>query len=207
MLAFFLIPLSLICWSISYQIHSKSLYFDAIHPIQHSTDPTKRSEDAMVVDDSPDNVLVFLQLTDIHISSHNKKGHIAHFKSFVENELPFINPEFVLATGDLTDAKDEKKMLSLQYKKGMLDLNRYKETRVMIEWMAYHAVLKSAGLLNRKGPGGIDYYYDLRGNHDCFNVNPNLNYFKEYSATKTEGYSFKVEVSCKCGHILIKLLN
>src|SRR4051812_11838781 len=91
-----------------------------------------------------------LQISDLHISVHDPMGHTPHFLHFLSTVLPALSPSFVLATGDLTDAKDSAKITSAQ---------------IEAEWLTYKRALTEAGVMNR-----TEYWYDLRGNHDCFNV-------------------------------------
>lgn len=53
--------------------------------------------------------MYFLQITDIHIVRPNEGKQISNFNTFFEKVLPEINPEMVLATGDLTNGR--KKMM------------------------------------------------------------------------------------------------
>ncbi|KAJ3380329.1 Transmembrane protein 62, partial [Lobulomyces angularis] len=124
------------------------------------------------------NIFTFVQISDIHISKFLKKGHISHLIQFLESELPLINPEFVIVTGDLTDAKDFKKLNSFQY---------------IEEWEAYFDLLKLAKVLRKRNN---TFWFDQRGNHDCFNVlndDKKLNFFKNFSSVKsTSGYNFNL---------------
>lgn len=87
-----------------------------------------------------------------------------------------IQPSFVLATGDITDAKSPKSVTSRQYE---------------AEWQAYHEMLDRFGV-NRKG-----FWFDLRGNHDCFSVGSSVHdYFSKYSVQKTSSYMHRVDNCC-----------
>jgi len=77
---------------------------------------------------------------------------VAHLEFFIQHTLPRIRPSFVVATGDLTDAKDELQLAGQQYEE---------------EWVAYRNIL-AAHQLDTKNNG--KYWLDLRGNHDCFSV-------------------------------------
>ena len=100
--------------------------------------------------------------------------------AFLSTELPLISPEFVLVTGDLTDAKSKWKLSSRQFEE---------------EWLAYHDSLQKFGLLERRNGS---FWHDLRGNHDCFDVasfhHPS-NFYEKYSSSKKEGYTFEVKKS------------
>ncbi|ORY33572.1 hypothetical protein BCR33DRAFT_791376 [Rhizoclosmatium globosum] len=84
-------------------------------------------------------------------------------------QLPTIAPSLLLLTGDLVDAKSPSKLLSLQFHD---------------EWVAYSSLINASSLASRK-----NFYYDQRGNHDCFNVPPfEDSEFRKWSASKSEGY-------------------
>lgn len=93
---------------------------------------------------------------------------------------PSCRPEFVVVTGDLTDAKDARKIKTMQY---------------VEEWEVYQAAVDQ-GLKDSPTP-----WYDMRGNHDCFNLpswESQQNMYRAYgkSATLLEGdgvYSWQVE--------------
>ena len=75
------------------------------------------------------------------------------------------------------EAKDQVKTRSEQYRD---------------EWELYYATLKENGL-DRPG-----YFYEVRGNHDAFNVvslTSEANYFANYSNTRVPSYSFVKETS------------
>ncbi|KAJ3036271.1 Transmembrane protein 62 [Rhizophlyctis rosea] len=60
----------------------------------------------------------------------------------------------------------------------------------MDEWIAYHSVLQESGIMERKGG---KFYWDQRGNHDCFNLpsfESKKNVFSQLSAVKEEGYAY-----------------
>lgn len=70
------------------------------------------------------------------------------------------SPEFVVVTGDLTDAKDAKAIKTGQYKE---------------EWEMYKEAV-------RQGSLGIPWY-DMKGNHDSFNLashNASTNLYRDY---------------------------
>ncbi|KAI8640130.1 Metallo-dependent phosphatase-like protein, partial [Parasitella parasitica] len=95
----------------------------------------------------PDQIFYFIQVSDLHISKFQPKGHTIHFLHFLQSALPIINPEFVVVTGDLIDAKDETKTVSAQYPQ---------------EWQVYKSAVEQ----------GVNdtAWYDMRGNHDCFDL-------------------------------------
>lgn len=99
------------------------------------------------IDDSPDKLFYFLQVSDLHISKFQPKGHTIHFLHFLQSALPVIKPEFVVVTGDLVDAKDETLTVSSQYPE---------------EWQVYKSAVEQAS-------NGTTWH-DMRGNHDCFDM-------------------------------------
>lgn len=112
---------------------------------------------------SDENILWFLQISDIHISIFRDYSRVTDFRRFCQNTVRTIKPSVVLATGDLTDAKEKNNMGSRQY---------------VQEWEYYHDTLRETGMQN------VTTWLDIRGNHDDFNV-VNIfskeNYYKNYS--------------------------
>lgn len=112
-----------------------------------------------------ENIFWFVQISDIHISKYHDHHRARDLKQFCNENIDVIKPVAVLATGDLTDAKDMYRLGSKQYKE---------------EWEEYYNVLKETKV------EGKTKWLDLRGNHDAFSV-PSLtseeNFFKDYSSS------------------------
>ncbi len=111
------------------------------------------------------------------MSRYSKRGGLLHLNAFLSKELPFVSPELVVVTGDLTDAKSFWKLSSLQHEE---------------EWVYYRDALETSGVLQRNGG---NYWFDQRGNHDCFDVasfhHPS-NHYKLYSSVGKEGFLYQL---------------
>ncbi|XP_048505686.1 transmembrane protein 62-like isoform X2 [Athalia rosae] len=92
-----------------------------------------------------DNILWFLQVSDIHISIFRDLSRITELREFCDITVSAIRPSVVLASGDLTDAKAENKMGSGQIQK---------------EWEHYQQVLQDSNVLQKT------MWLDVRGNHE-----------------------------------------
>ncbi|KAL1915599.1 uncharacterized protein VTP21DRAFT_6723 [Calcarisporiella thermophila] len=134
----------------------------------------KAHQDEEVIGAELDKLFYFVQISDLHISHYH--DYQRHFFQFLA-KLPDISPAFVIVTGDLTDAKDVHKITSFQH----LD-----------EWKLYRDSLEKLGLWRR------DYWHDLKGNHDSFNIpdeNSVENYYQSYGVSGGRGWAFDVQKS------------
>ena len=196
-LTWILLPVTFWCWWKAYQLYlDASLVLHTIPPYanidtqpspfeEHTlasqkTPPSRRQVDEAEpqMNHEPDRLFYFIQLSDIHVSLFYKHGGVEHLKWFLNTSLPVVRPSFVVVTGDLTDAKDGWKISSSQHRE---------------EWIMYRSALVESGVLEREG-----FWWDQRGNHDCFNVpgwQSHHNYFKELSSTKAEQYAFQYQTS------------
>ncbi|KAI9593790.1 Metallo-dependent phosphatase-like protein [Syncephalis fuscata] len=181
------LPLSILAWICGYQLDSNAR--DTLTPDKLSLLARKPEtslaprwpNDTAIIGDQPDNILYFMQISDLHISRYHTVGGVAHLMHFLQTTLPLVSPSFVLVTGDLTDAKSERVLAGVQFED---------------EWQTYHRLLKSSGVLD-KAEG--KFWHDLRGNHDCFSVNgwkDKNNYYRQYGASPHDGgWSFDVKRS------------
>ncbi|PSN33115.1 hypothetical protein C0J52_15540 [Blattella germanica] len=129
---------------------------------EESSSESKGSHDPLI-GSSPEHLIWFVQISDIHISIFHDESRVSELKEFCDLTVSAIKPVVVLASGDLTDAKSEDNMGSRQYVR---------------EWELYKEVLQSCKVTEKT------IWLDIRGNHDNFNV-PSLtskeNYYRNYS--------------------------
>lgn len=116
--------------------------------------------------DSYDGIFWFVHVSDIHLSIFNQSRTL-RFSAFLNDTLPIISPEIILASGDLVDAVN-KKGVGTQY---------------LAEWKQYKNSLEKFGWFNE------ELWLDTRGNHDArgtWRHDSEDSYFANYSVS---GYS------------------
>ncbi|XP_043665127.1 transmembrane protein 62-like isoform X1 [Vespula pensylvanica] len=129
--------------------------------------------------ESPDHLIWFIQITDIHISIFQDPGRIIELQEFCNVTVKSIMPSVVLASGDLTDAKSKDKMGSNQ---------------ILQEWKYYRSILENTNVIEKT------LWLDVRGNHDNFNVvslESKNNYYSNYSIQgkkHPKSYIYKVTI-------------
>lgn len=92
------------------------------------------------------------QISDIHISIFHDEQRIDNFEQFVTETLNTIKPPVVLASGDLTDARDVDFIGARQYVR---------------EWQIYNDILARTNVKNRT------LWMDIKGNHGMCSVPSN----------------------------------
>lgn len=144
-----LIAVIFVTFSISVFIFANS--FDvSVNPAVKQTSTRYRllSENGWRLGDESTQLFWFLQISDIHISKFHGSDRVTDFRKFCKETVGAVSPRVVIASGDLTDGKDE-----------ILGSQQYEE-----EWRAYQSALINTGVLNKTD------WLDIRGNHDNFNV-------------------------------------
>lgn len=84
------------------------------------------------------------QISDIHISIFHDPARVTDLRIFLTQTVDAIKPSVVLASGDLTDARDKDSIGSRQYEQ---------------EWRIYHDLVKSTRVESKT------VWLDMRGNH------------------------------------------
>eukprot|EP01028_Stygiella_incarcerata_P012103 TRINITY_DN727_c0_g2_i1.p1 TRINITY_DN727_c0_g2~~TRINITY_DN727_c0_g2_i1.p1 ORF type:complete len:695 (+),score=162.99 TRINITY_DN727_c0_g2_i1:154-2238(+) len=97
------------------------------------------------------DVVVFTQLSDIHLRPHDDEGRTDDFAKFVQETIAqIIRPDFGIVTGDITD---QQTGLTRGTTDGYEDV-----------WKKYKNVLESVGYYNKTK------WIDLRGNHETLTI-------------------------------------
>ncbi|XP_063418697.1 transmembrane protein 62-like [Mytilus trossulus] len=158
----FLIKSTIFLW------YSVAITSSKSHETKHSlqlTDPTSELT----------NLFWFVQVTDIHISKFSAFSRAPDLKKFCLTHITNIRPDFVIVSGDLTDAKYADKRGSKQF---------------IEEWKLYQKTV------NDCKQAYDTTWYDIKGNHDAFDVPGDFdkrNLFRKYSEqgwTHPSSYSF-----------------
>ena len=108
-------------------------------------------------------MFTFIHITDLHISKFVYPDIKDDLQEFFSTTLDTIQPQVVLASGDLTDAKDSDGVGSFQ---------------IAEEWRSYRDLLVRNNVMKKT------VYLDIRGNHDSFDVqslDDSGNMFAKYS--------------------------
>lgn len=135
------------------------------------------SDYGFTITDSAEHLLWFLQISDIHISIFFDMKRVSDLREFCDITVSTIKPSVVLASGDLTDAKQPDSLGSQQFED---------------EWRNYKNTLDECKVSEKTA------WLDVRGNHDNFNVpgpKSKENYFRNYSmqgAVNPKSYLYQV---------------
>jgi len=99
-----------------------------------------------------DNVVYFLQVSDVHLSKFDvSRGE--QFTIFCNETVQVVNPAIVIHTGDITDAMMDEP--SSTY---------YQNQQQAEEWGFYKDTLTTYGYFNKS------FWLDVRGNHDAYAI-------------------------------------
>ncbi|ORX63992.1 hypothetical protein BCR32DRAFT_298247 [Anaeromyces robustus] len=192
--SYWIFLVTIICYCIGFIIHFISQYCgyhpnygkkDLINvkPELYSINSTTDNNTTLINNDKyakPDNLFYFMQISDIHMSKKYTKGTQGNFIFLLQKMIPIIEPNFLFITGDMTDSMSN----------GLTNIETIED-----DWIMYRKIIESTGI-DKKNNG--TFLWDIRGNHDCFKVpewNSKYNYFKDYSHTKTRGFTFNYEVA------------
>lgn len=156
--------MSILLKTASLAIISYFLYNYVLIPISlPNIDSYRKSYDQVQGTWDQDQLFWFIQISDLHISKYVYPDIKDDLKEFFTTTLDTVKPKVVLASGDLTDAKDFDGVNSFQQKD---------------EWEVYKDLLVQYNVSNKT------VYLDIRGNHDTFDVtsykDPH-NYFVSHS--------------------------
>lgn len=122
----------------------------SIDEIQFRSPPKKHFDPGVIIDDNPNNIIWFLQITDLHLSNRGDYDRQKDFQDFAKTYLDIIQPSAVLVTGDLTDGRKPN--------------TAFDSGPQLEEWKAYNNAIHESKAENKTS------WLDIRGNHDNFNV-------------------------------------
>ncbi|GFS22928.1 transmembrane protein 62 [Elysia marginata] len=122
------------------------------------------------MDENFKNIFWIVQISDVHISLFRDLARGPDLIRLCEEYIKLINPETVIVTGDLTDAKIQDSIDTMQIKD---------------EWITYQNIVEKCSAMV-KGK-----WVDIRGNHDCFDVN-------DYTSRNN---FYRGSIMYLCGHL------
>jgi hypothetical protein len=111
---------------------------------------------------SSENLFWFLHVSDLHIGARGTTDS-TRLQWLVTTARNVITPQFIVATGDLTDSTNG-------------NLFGIPNGPYQAEWDQYKGILTAAN-------AGPDFYYDLPGNHDAYSDR----YYAYYLANSVQG--------------------
>lgn len=126
------------------------LHAISINEIQFSSPAAQHFDNDVIISDKLENLVWFLQITDIHISNRGHHDREKDLQDFARNYVDFVKPDVVLVTGDITDGRKPN--------------TTFDSGPQLDEWQAYSKAVIESGALEKTN------WLDVRGNHDNFNV-------------------------------------
>ncbi|XP_055329801.1 transmembrane protein 62-like [Paramacrobiotus metropolitanus] len=162
-------PIIVVSWAVMIAINTITVSYAVLPVFRHFDDPDvlaeRRAHFANVAPrDTLDNLMWFMQITDLHINEYEEPERIAQLQEFCSVVVDAVRPSVVLASGDLTDAKRRTSFSSGQNEQ---------------EWRDYARVLRESRVTEKT------VWLDIRGNHDTFNVpshDSKMNYFRTHAS-------------------------
>jgi 3',5'-cyclic AMP phosphodiesterase CpdA len=109
-----------------------------------------------------DKVFWFLHVSDLHIGASGSADS-DRLRWLLGDARNIIDPEFIVATGDITDSTDG-------------NILGYPNGPYQTEWDEYNSILAETHV-------GADFFYDLPGNHEAYNDRD----FSYYLANSVQG--------------------
>lgn len=145
-----LIVISFLSLMIGIMLHGIS-----INELDYRNPPAAHFKQGVVIDQKlDDNLMWFLQVTDLHLSNRGNYQREKDFVEFCDKYVDIFRPDAVLVTGDITDGRQPN--------------TTFGTSQQLDEWEAYaNAISKSKSL---KEQNNKTKWFDIRGNHDNFNV-------------------------------------
>lgn len=129
------------------------LHAISINEIQYKSPPATHFDPSVIIDDKSTDIVWFLQVTDLHISTLGHHDREKDLEEFAQKYVDIIKPDVVLVTGDITD--------------GRVPNTTFGTGPQLDEWVAYNGAITRTNVRERIKGGG---WLDIKGNHDNFNV-------------------------------------
>lgn len=140
------------------------LHAITIDELKFSDLPEKHFDTNVIIGDKPEELVWFLQVTDLHLSCRGNPERESDFVEFSKSYIDIIKPDAVLVTGDITDGRKAN--------------TSFGTGPQLQEWLSYNDAVVKSNAPNKTA------WLDIRGNHDNFNVyrpeDPNTLY-RQYS--------------------------
>jgi Icc-related predicted phosphoesterase len=124
-----------------------------------------------VIDKSDNNILYWVQISDIHINME-EKSQLDAFESFCNETIQTVSPNFVIATGDIIDGEKVEHHQRFQKEE---------------EYQFFRNTLDSNNMND-------SFWYSTVGNHEKYNVEHNYSLYHKYISNETD-YTFSVNTT------------